>query len=1146
MVGEGSERPRRRPEGHDEDEKPEVDEKPRTAQDVMNEIRGEIENKEAEPENEPKESPEDTEPPREYPEPPEPCVRDASKELAWKEDLEREREAEREKERERARQEREENAEKDALDDLEKELQKALEDRGIDPEDLKERLRDQYVKDIEDYLNEQPEDKEKDSDEEDEGGKKAGVEGSSQYDDGSGQMYEMRTKPPHESDTETEMEPQSESAEDTQEPEFSPESEPQKERIKPPSEKSEPSSEPEAVPTEPEQPSSKEDVEEPEVESVPTEKSSSRSKSAEDTAIQEDASPRTVQTGPEVPQETAKSEKESESTEPKEEDETETPEIDVETKQETEPETPEVEVEAGETKQEVESETAEVEKQATEQEEELETESQESESVEDLEDLAWKEQLLKIYNEMPEDWKEMFQEYLRGLIEDEEELERLLKKHGLEALLEDDEQMDEVRKFLELRAALREHGEEHLESIAAELGIDMEQAEQWASGEEEPQILKDVLNLEGYWAFWELLRLNAEHGLPESAEDLEAILQDNPMLELADPTLPFELWKRDARAWVEIMVMKRRGEIGIRLRNGREIYSRKDIERLSSKYGIPKAEIIAWLRGEKVPPLLRKIRSIKLKEIDEGQAEVRISYPVLLGKEMKTYEEVVGKISDIWPGFAKRSDFSKLMKHAKAHFQILDELDSRKSIHRSEITNLHKQYGIPRNTVKRWVQSGNVPMIYDMLNNAISLDIANDRILDIMIRLNGLKSWQDVKQRLESLYGNEILQSQPSYKQDAAQAKAFFRFLKSLKMGGVLPGIAKRSNVKTSQVASWYYNSILPRLVRIASRIPTERPKHGHRWLPLEMKPGQDLSNFIQVPLRVKSVKDLFEVLDQLNGISSKKMRSWAKRLGDSSKPMAFMYLLGALLSDGYFSIKKDAFSGAIGIKLGKVYDWSEPMGDAFCYYLGLLGFSAGRKKDVSATIAGRTSEMMVWSSESSPFFQWIKQALFGLSPSETKSDTPISSQWIITMPRNLQIAFLQGVADGDGYAMNKAVRVGISSKSNKEFLVAVLKSLGIESTISKGANSVFIEKGSEIEKAAKLPFFRFATSRMKKLIELVKMLNSPRSYHASSEEIELIVKLHREGYSSGEIVEILWKEMGVFRRPQTVRDIIKRHSKEN
>ncbi|MFW9842947.1 MAG: hypothetical protein ACFFEV_00015, partial [Candidatus Thorarchaeota archaeon] len=142
MKVEGSERPKRRPEEHEEDEKPEVDERPRTAQDVMNEMRGELENIAVEPENEPQEGSKEIDPSFWFPESAEPCVRDATKELAWQEDLKRELEEAKERERERARVEREETADRDTFDDLEKELQKALEDRGVDPEDIKAQWRD--------------------------------------------------------------------------------------------------------------------------------------------------------------------------------------------------------------------------------------------------------------------------------------------------------------------------------------------------------------------------------------------------------------------------------------------------------------------------------------------------------------------------------------------------------------------------------------------------------------------------------------------------------------------------------------------------------------------------------------------------------------------------------------------------------------------------------------------------------------------------------------------------------------------------------------------------------------------------------------------------------------------------------------------
>ncbi|MFW9842946.1 MAG: sigma factor-like helix-turn-helix DNA-binding protein, partial [Candidatus Thorarchaeota archaeon] len=513
----------------------------------------------------------------------------------------------------------------------------------------------------ENYYKGQPEQGEKDSTEQDdddtrETGVKSGVGSSSHYDDSSGQVYEVQTKPSVESETEYEMEPQSESSAETQEPEATPESEPPKERVQPPSEKNEPSSEVDSTPSEPERPRAKDETEEPDVESTPTQETPTKRRSVEDTGIQEEVSPRTEQTTLKVPQETEKSEKEKESDEAKEEDETEVSEIEVEPRvavQNTETETSDLEkqVADSETKiavesQEIETETSDVERQDTETEEELETDTQEPEQVVEPEDLAWQEALMRAFNELPEEWREeVFREYLRGLIEDEDDLKRLLRKHGLEYLPEDEEQMEEAKKFLELQAALREQGEDNLEDIAAELSIDIDQAEKWSSREEEPQILKDVLNLEGMWVFWEMLRLNAEnHRFPESPEELEDILQNNPMLALEDPTLPFEFWKKDAKAWIEMMQKKKRGEIRYRLRNGREIYHREDIERLATEYGILKAEIIAWLRGEKAPPLIRRIGEKKLKKqtITDSSKSLEMG-PILYSPKGSSYS-----VEDIW------------------------------------------------------------------------------------------------------------------------------------------------------------------------------------------------------------------------------------------------------------------------------------------------------------------------------------------------------------------------------------------------------------------------------------------------------------------------------------------------------------------
>ena len=615
MINEGGEHARGKNEGHDIDEPPETRETPMSAQEMMRELRGEIEDETEPPEAEdsPKSaeevvkdaraeveerggelptSDEDVEGDQEIPGEAEQCVQDAIQELSQREQEAREQGAEKQEEPERAPDKREETADKDTYEDLEREFLKNLEEKGGEAEDTKEQWREQFVKDIEEYLQESKNEQESDNEQEEgeRSGQSSTAESSSHCDDGSGQMYEVRTKSEAESTTEAELEPKSEQPGTAPETADSAESEPKRESTQ-----------------------TDEPHQEKETEGAPETQEHSNARDSSEEGIQEKIIPQdeAIKDHPEgkisserheKPAETVHNETEAEKTE-----KVRTERVYYESRVDDETAGTSEKSNATELEQPVVNEKeadAEVS-----QVEESREEANESEE-ESVEDKFWKKRLLELYEEMPEEWKEAFREYLRGLVEDEDDFERLAEKHGLDYLLEDEEVTEELRRFLKFKQALGEQGEEDTEKIAEELGIDSDLAEQWASREVEPQALKDVLNHEAYWTFWELVRHKLELDSPNTEEELETILKENPMLELADPMLPFEQWKRDARAWIEIMNAKKRGEIGVRLRNSREIYHREDIERLSEKYGIPKMEIISWLRGEKVPPLIRKARPI--------------------------------------------------------------------------------------------------------------------------------------------------------------------------------------------------------------------------------------------------------------------------------------------------------------------------------------------------------------------------------------------------------------------------------------------------------------------------------------------------------------------------------------------------------
>jgi hypothetical protein len=394
---------------------------------------------------------------------------------------------------------------------------------------------------------------------------------------------------------------------------------------------------------------------------------------------------------------------------------------------------------------------------------------------------------------------------------------------------------------------------------------------------------------------------------------------------------------------------------------------------------------------------------------------------------------------------------------------------------------------------------------------------------------------------MKTFYLLEFQKLLPNYKKEYELVKEFYRFLEALEKGGLYSDITKRGQLSMGRTKARRLEHRFPRLVTIATLIPEDPPRRGHRWIVLEVKNGQP-QRFIQVPLSIRSVNDIAGVLDQLVPLKSKKMKTWLQRFGSIPRLTAFMYLLATLVSDGFFT-RRNGASTALGISLSTKYPWSESFGEMFCYCLGLFGFKAGRiKNSVSKNKAGEEIENMNWLSSASPFFLWIRNSLLGLSIDRKKSGQPIGSEWILGFPKELLIPFIQGIADGDGFASIRRLHAGISTKHNKEFIRHVLRILGIESM--EYSNGLMISKKRAIEAAARIPIFRNSDGRLNRLRELHRMLSSIRRTRVSSSELEAFMKLHEQGLNSGEIVATLWAENGIIRRPKTIDDAIKRELK--
>jgi DNA-binding transcriptional regulator YiaG len=551
-------------------------------------------------------------------------VRDAVREI---EEMEAEREAareryeqelrKREENRELNRIHREDEADKDRLSKFEEELAERLEEYDIDPGELRERWRGRYVDDIEDELGNKSEEDESGEDREqrEDEGEIRPNEGVSYHADSSGQVYAVKLEGREDSGSEAECE--QEGLDFAQE--------------------------------QGEQPSTSVDnaSEEPErTEPAETDEETQKYGKVREIELEEEEQSdfqEEAEQDNNEPSERPTSERNSEPSSP-------TGELTEEGKPQKSPETTE-----SETDEENHSETrSEPERPNTERvrEDASSEESTEEDGESEGEELggAWRFKRASIFGDketevteedlkrfrreqfhkLPDEEKEKFREMLRNLVKTLEDAERLAHKHGREDLLEGDARQ-RIQEYLRIKAMCEESEDEepHVDEPAGVTGADPGQIRK--EMEEEPEELKELLNIEGEWRWQEILRVCVENMYLESEEELKRVTEDNPEIRQMEG---FEAeWKR-VETWTEIINLRHRGDIEMIVRDGREFYSIEEILRLSAEYDVSEGEILSWLKGTEIPILFSLVHSPRpsskemLREIGVGgklQAATSIS-----------------------------------------------------------------------------------------------------------------------------------------------------------------------------------------------------------------------------------------------------------------------------------------------------------------------------------------------------------------------------------------------------------------------------------------------------------------------------------------------------------------------------------------
>jgi len=424
------------------------------------------------------------------------------------------------------------------------------------------------------------------------------------------------------------------------------------------------------------------------------------------------------------------------------------------------------------------------------------------------------------------------------------------------------------------------------------------------------------------------------------------------------------------------------------------------------------------------------------------------------------------------------------MELAKKDFKLLEEIEGRKFLAYGELSNLSRKFDINYSTVQDRILKAVPPKIISVLRDAISVPDAIKKLDRIRGAIDHIENMSGIYRRIDNYYAGQEYKESANYDKDREMAEKFFNFLEQFAQGGLLTDIAGLLGVSHSTVRRWS-NSTIPWMIQLASAIPSEQPREDYVWLPLKTGQKNNPSNFIQVPLKIQSYRDMEHVISQLQPLEDGLTKDMRRKFGPSTPIDSFMYSLGSILSDGSIRLREETNirSSSFGMALGQEYDWSLDYGDGTCYHLRILGIDAHRNQDSDfreSTRSYPSSGSHHWESEATPFLTWIRETCLGLESSDSKTYDSVSADWILDSPLNWRVSFLQGICDGDGCASLASQYVSIATTSNTEFFQGLLNTFEVESHIGDGA--IIVSAHNSIARLAELGMFRYAADRKQNL----------------------------------------------------------------